>query len=175
MDERLSSGVHEQYAAEAHTLGAALREHADERVRVVLTASAQAAARARDDDHVGTEHIVLGLYDGEVAAAEVLQGNGVSREVFESVLDDEPGPSPAGIIPYTTRAMMVGAQAVLEARRRGDAAVNDLHLLLGVVGESRRWEEQHAWGPHHLSVAAEKAGTSIEALERAARAALAGS
>jgi hypothetical protein len=112
---------------------------------------------------------VLGIYlQGSSQALKVLESQGISMALFESVLDDEPGPSPDRTIPYTVRAMMIGGLAVAEAERFGSHAVNDIHLLLGAVAESRRWERQHAWGPHHLRTAAERAATSLGDLEREA-------
>jgi ATP-dependent Clp protease ATP-binding subunit ClpA len=172
-NDRLPSGVHDDYKAEAQRLGSQLRSRSGDTVRAVLTDHAQAAARARDDNHVGTEHILLAVYlQGANDALTVLESKGISKDLFESVLDDEPGPSPDGIIPYTVRAMMIGGLAVAEAERFGADAVNEVHLLLGAVAESRRWERQHAWGPHHLGAAAEKASTSLGALEQEALATL---
>ena len=169
--ERLAAGVHEQYAADAARLGSQLRDRTSDQVRTLLTEHAQAAARDRDDNHVGTEHLLLGLYaDPSRRAVGVLTARGIPRDVLQSVLDDEPGPSPVGFIPYTTRAMMIGGLAVLEADSTGAETVDDVHVLLGAIAESRRWQQDHAWGPHHLRAAAQKAGTSLEEIERDARA-----
>jgi hypothetical protein len=115
---------------------------------------------------------VLGLYRHADIAARLLTSAGITRELFESVLDDEPGPSPLGAIPYTPRAMMIVCLAATAADSLGTLVVNEVHLLLGVIAESRRWDLQHAWGPHHLKAAAETVGTSLDALEHAARRAL---
>jgi hypothetical protein len=66
-------------------------------------------------------------------------------------------------------AVMIGALAVAAADETGAAEVNDLHLRLGVIAESRRWDRQHRWGPSHLRVAAERVGTTLSAIENRAR------
>lgn len=167
-DKRLSSGVHPDYVREAQELSARLNERAGPEVLQVLTEHAQAAARELDDNHTGTEHIVLGLFrNGPNAATAILEQHGITDEVFRSVLDDEPGPSPSGPIPYTVRAMMIGGQATMAADSESANEVGLRHLLAGVVHESQRWSTQHAWGPHHLRRAAETAGSSLEELTAA--------
>jgi ATP-dependent Clp protease ATP-binding subunit ClpA len=163
---RLKTGVHEEYLSQAQELGGRLRGRADATLQEVLTVHAQAGARELDDNHVGTEHVVLALLlQGDNAAAEVLTEAGITVSSFKEVLDDEAGPSPAGPIPYTTRAVMIGGLAVDAADQRGHGPVEPLHLLLGVVAESARWDRQHAWGPHHLRNAAEAAGTTLDRIE----------
>lgn len=164
--ERLTRGLHPDYSAEVAASAAALQDRATAEVRAVVVDGAQAAARERDDSHVGTEHIVLALYrTAPNVASDVLTECGISAELFVSVLDDEPGPSPNGPIPYTTRAAMVGALAVAAADRSNSDGVELTHLLQGVVAESRRWSEQHAWGPHHLATAAKTVDSSLDAIE----------
>lgn len=85
------------------------------------------------------------------------------------MLDDEPGLSPEGVIPYTVPSAMIGGLAVKESDAAASSEVNDLHLLLGAFAESRCWERRHAWGPHHLRTAVDAAGTDqVEADVRAA-------
>ena len=132
-----------------------------------LLAESESQARGRDDDHVGTEHIVLGIYAFEqAAAARVLAALGVTREIFGLQLHDEPGPSPPRAIPLTPRARMIVCLASIEADRRGSQLVEPEHILLGVIRESERWEAIGIGGPHHLRAAADAAGTTLSALER---------
>lgn len=167
--ERLNSGVHPDFLAEAHELGGRLRGRGDAVVQTVLMEHAQQAARDRDDNHVGTEHLVLALFrHGDNAAADVLAEFGISASSLEEVLEDEPGPSPEGLIPYTPRAVMIGGLSVAAADERGDERVEPLHLLIGVIAESARWERQHAWGPHHLRAAAVAAGSTLDDIEERA-------
>ncbi len=66
---------------------------------------AEEAARARDDNHVGTEHIVLGLLAGAPDVAAALSEIGITRARFEAQPFDEPGTSPEGPIPLTPRSL----------------------------------------------------------------------
>ncbi len=50
----------------------------------------------------------------------------------------------------------------------GRTEVEPLHLLLGVVSESRLWESFHSWGPHHLRNAATLVGRSLDEVEQRA-------
>jgi ATP-dependent Clp protease ATP-binding subunit ClpA len=139
----------------------------------IVWEDAPAAARDREDDHVGTEHLLLGLYRHEAcAAADVLTSLGFTSNTIVSVLSDEPGPSPDGAIPLTDRARMTLALAVRAARGAGSTQVLDLHLLLGSVSESRLWESYHSWGPHHLRDAANIVGSSLDEIGRRAATAL---
>lgn len=62
-------------------------------------AVARDESRSRDDDHVGTEHVVLALWAiGPNRAVEALDKVGISRDLFCEQLLDEPGPSPEGVI-----------------------------------------------------------------------------
>jgi len=91
----------------------------------------------------------------------------VTQDVYKSVLDSEPGPSPSGPIPYTIRAAMIAGLAVSEADRLGSERVGLEHLLLGVIREAERWDQDHAWGPQHLRNAAIRAGHSVDEIESA--------
>ena len=140
-------------------------------VAEIVTTHVQAAARERDDDHVGTEHILLALYrSDDTSARDVLERCGVTEPLLRSVIDHEPGPSPDGPIPYTTRAAMIGGLAVEEADRTDSPLVEPIHLLLGAIRESERWAALHDWGPLHLEAAAEAAGTTLAAIEQEASA-----
>jgi len=136
-----------------------------------LTASllerAEAEARARDDNHVGTEHLVLGLYAlGETTARRALESLGISRQVFTGQLECEEGPSPSGVIPLTPRARMIIGLAGVEARGAASGEVQPEHLLLGVIRESEKWRVSGQAGPHHLRAAAEAVGVTLADIER---------
>jgi ATP-dependent Clp protease ATP-binding subunit ClpC len=66
--------------------------------------AAQAQSRRLDDNHVGTEHIVLGVLATDREIAEALARVGVTGELFRAQPFDEPGPSPKETIPLTSRA-----------------------------------------------------------------------
>jgi ATP-dependent Clp protease ATP-binding subunit ClpA len=136
-----------------------------------LTASlleqAEAEARARDDDHVGTEHLVLGLYAvGETPARRALEALGISRQIFADQLECEEGPSPSGAIPLTPRARMIIGLAGVEAGRMAAGEVQPEQLLLGVIRESEKWQATGKAGPHHLRAAAEAVGVTLADIER---------
>jgi ATP-dependent Clp protease ATP-binding subunit ClpA len=132
-----------------------------------LLAEAESQARVRDDDHVGTEHIVLAVYAFEAtAASRSLAALGVTREIFDLQLHTEPGPSPRGRIPLTPRARMIVCLASVEADRSRSEEVEPAHILLGVIRESERWEATGIDGPRHLRAAVSAAGTTLSALEQ---------
>ena len=132
-----------------------------------LLALAEAEARARDDNHVGTEHLVLGLYAlGETTARRALESLGISRQVFVRQLECEEGPSPSGAIPLTPRARMILGLAGVEATAAVSSEVQPEHLLLGVIRESEKWQASGQAGPHHLRAAAEVVGVTLVDIER---------
>jgi ATP-dependent Clp protease ATP-binding subunit ClpC len=138
----------------------------------VFTASllkqAEVEARARDNNHVGTEHLVLALYAlAETPAVRALKSLGISRQVIAGQLEYEEGPSPRGAIPLTPRARMIMSLAGVEAARTASGEVQPEHLLLGVLRESEKWQETGMAGPHHLRAAAQSVGVTLCDIERA--------
>ncbi len=110
----------------------------------------QALQKARDESrrlgqpYVGTEHLVLAVLaerDGEPARILTALGLRVSfvRGEMERLASAQgrasrlPGPD----LPYTSRAKAVLERAMKEAADLGDAAVDSVHLLLSVLGDSR--------------------------------------
>src|SRR5262249_33685903 len=127
----------------------------------------EAEARARDDNHVGTEHLVLGLYAlGETTARCALESLGINRQVFTDQLEYEEGPSPTGVIPLTPRAHMILGLAGVEATGTASGEVQPEHVLLGVIQESEKWQASGQAGPHHLRAAAEAVGVTLGDIER---------
>jgi ATP-dependent Clp protease ATP-binding subunit ClpA len=134
---------------------------------VCLLEHAEAEARARDDNHVGTEHLVLGLYGlGETMACRALESLGISREVFADQLECEAGPSPSGTIPLTPRARVIIGLAGGEAAGRASGEVQPEHVLLAVIRESEKWQATGKAGPHHLLAAAQAVGVTLAEVER---------
>jgi ATP-dependent Clp protease ATP-binding subunit ClpA len=157
-----------EYAVAAREEAARAAQRLGVDAREALSA-AQAEARAADDDHVGTEHVVLGiLARPECLGARALLRLGVTRDVFVAQRHEEAGPSPAGPIPHTPRANRIVALAGGIAEGRGGDVVTSLHLLLGVVAESEEWQESGRGGPHHLREAAQAAGSSLGEVRQAA-------
>lgn len=123
---------------------------------------AQTEARLRDDNHVGTEHIVIGLMaHPETRAASTLLALGITRDLFLAQLHSEDGQSQEGLIPLTPRANMILSLAADEADARGRTSVGASELLLGVIAESERWEALGKAGPHHLRSAAQAVGLTL--------------
>jgi ATP-dependent Clp protease ATP-binding subunit ClpA len=134
---------------------------------VCLLEQAEAEARARDDNHVGTEHLVLGLYAlGETMARRALESLGISRQVFADQLECEAGSSPNEAIPLTPRARMIIGLAGGEAARTGSGEVHPEHVLLAVIRESEKWQVTGMAGPHHLLAAARAVGVTLGDVER---------
>jgi ATP-dependent Clp protease ATP-binding subunit ClpC len=132
-----------------------------------LLEQAEAEARARADNHVGTEHLVLGLYAlGETTARCALESLGISRQVFADQLEFEAGPSPSGEIPLTPRARLIIGLAGGEAARTASGEIQPEHLLLAVIRESEKWQATGKAGPHHLLAAALAVGVTLAEVER---------
>ena len=93
---------------------------------------AERAAWELDDNHVGTEHFVLGiLANAKGAGALALAALGVTKSDFLAVLDVEPGPSPRGAVPLTPRANRILDLAVKHAdTQQTDHRVGTGHFLL---------------------------------------------
>ncbi len=154
-----------EYAREATTAAAAAMEHLTAASKHCLD-EAQQQSRQMDDNHVGTEHIVLGVLTAERGIAGLLASHGITEKVFRAQLFEEPGPSPDGRIPLTSRALMILGLARSAAAGDG-GAISPRHLMLGVVAESRDWRRRGFDGPHHLEQAATAAGTSLATIESA--------
>jgi ATP-dependent Clp protease ATP-binding subunit ClpC len=106
--------------------------------RVVVLA--QEEARTLNHNHIGTEHILLGLIvDGEGVAAKALEGLGISldqmRAEVESVIGRGESRSDAPHIPFTPRAKKVLELALREALQLGHNYIGTEHVLLGLVRE----------------------------------------
>lgn len=127
---------------------------------------AQRQSRQLDDNHVGTEHIVLGVLAADSDIANVLAQNGITEKVFRAQLFEEPGPSPDGHIPLTPRAQMILGLARSAATGDG-GVISPRHLILGVIAESGDWRSRGFGGPHHLEQAATAAGTSLATIQSA--------
>jgi ATP-dependent Clp protease ATP-binding subunit ClpA len=105
--------------------------------RVVVLA--QEEARMLDHNHIGTEHLLLGLvHEGEGVAARALESLGVSLEAVRLRVEEiiGRGQQPlSGHIPFTPRAKKVIELAGREANDLGHNYVGTEHLLLGLIRE----------------------------------------
>ena len=111
-----------------------------ERVRQVLAMAREEAARLRHE-HIGTEHILLGLLrEGEGVARAVIANLEVDAgRLRERTLDllgpgaapRKPGPD----VPYTAPAKKVLEQSKAAARELHHSYIGTEHLLLGLLRE----------------------------------------
>lgn len=97
-------------------------------------------ARALGHDHVGTEHLLLGLTSGDGIAAHALRRLGVGHDAVrghvEEIIGAGEGPGPARA-PFTPRTKKILELAVREAIRLKDDRVRSEHLLLALIREGQ--------------------------------------
>jgi len=100
---------------------------------------AQEEARDLAHDHIGTEHLLLGLLrEGEGIAAVALRLLGVELARTRAAVEEMIGrgtETPAGNIPFTPRAKKVLELSLREALQLGHNYIGTEHILLGVVRE----------------------------------------
>jgi ATP-dependent Clp protease ATP-binding subunit ClpA len=105
--------------------------------RVMLLAEEE--ARRLNHDHVGTEHILLGLVlEGEGVAARALESLGISLQAVREEVEESIGrgqQAPPGRIPYTPRAKKTLELSLREALHLGHHYIGTEHILLGVIRE----------------------------------------
>src|SRR6266496_3772903 len=98
---------------------------------------AQEEARMLRHDHIGTEHILLGLIgEGEGVAAKALESLGISLEAVRQHVGEITGQgqqAPAGHIPFTPRAKNVLELSLREALQLGHNYIGTEHILLGLI------------------------------------------
>ncbi len=100
---------------------------------------AQEESRLLGHDHIGTEHILLGLLRaGEGVATGALQTAGIELEptrdrVAEAIGGG--GQSPSGHIPFTPRLKRVFELSLLEAQELRHKHIGSEHILLGLLRE----------------------------------------
>ena len=113
-------------------------ERFTERARHVVVL-AQEEARLLNHDHIGTEHLLLGLIgEGDGVAARALASLGISLEFVRGQVEEliRPGPSgPSRHIPFTRRAKKVLELALREAIQLGHNYIGTEHVLLGLIRE----------------------------------------
>ncbi len=113
-----------------------------ERARRVVVLS-QEEARALNHNHIGTEHLLLGLLrDGEGVACRVLTSLGISLEAARREVTGMAGPgradqAPTGNIPFTSRAKKVLELSLRESLQLGHEYIGGVHILLGLLREGK--------------------------------------
>jgi hypothetical protein len=109
-----------------------------ERAKNVVVRSLDEARLSRHD-HIGTEHLVLGLlHEPEGLAARAIEAAGVPLQQVRDTVVAAFGPGGSGIsghIPFTPEAKKARELAVREALRLGHNFIGTEHILLGVLSE----------------------------------------
>ena len=103
--------------------------------RVVVLA--QKEARVLNHNYIGTEHILLGLTHGGVAAT-ALESLGISLEAVRAqvqVIIGQGQHAPTGHIPFTPQAKKVLELSLREALQLGHNYIGTEHILLGLIRE----------------------------------------
>jgi ATP-dependent Clp protease ATP-binding subunit ClpC len=105
--------------------------------RVVVYAKEEALLL--DHDHIGTEHIVLGLLrDDTETAVQALTSLGAGLAVARAQVEEIAGRgehSRSGDIPFTPRAKKVLEYSLREALQLGHNYIGSEHILLGLLRE----------------------------------------
>jgi hypothetical protein len=136
-------GVSKQAAQQKHTVRLSpgfdtpTLERYTPRARNVLS-MAEPLARRRGDSCIGTEHLLLALYeDPDAMAARILTELGLNVKRARAAVDHRaaggPG-APAGTLPFTPQARAVLTGALASALQLGHNYIGTEHLLLGLFG-----------------------------------------
>jgi ATP-dependent Clp protease ATP-binding subunit ClpC len=107
-----------------------------------MAQSGKAAIRLRHY-FIGTEHILLGLLDGENEATAALTRLGVDLAAVRRAVEERAPPAPppgqavlrGGAIPFTPRSKRALEEAMRIAQRLEDDHVGCEHLVLGLLAE----------------------------------------
>jgi len=109
-----------------------------DRARQAL-AEGEKSARKLNHNHLGTEHILLGLFAVEGVALTALHNLGISHDAVREQLLRTAGfgtKPPTGSIPFTVRAKKALEMALKDALTLGHPCIGTEHLLLGLMRES---------------------------------------
>ena len=110
----------------------------DKARRAVVLAADE--ARLLGHDHIGTEHILLGiLSEGGGNAASALTSLGITLEAARTQVATTAGrgPAPPEHIPFTTRAKRSLELALREALQLGYDYIGTEHILLGLIHDDK--------------------------------------
>lgn len=119
-------------------------ERYSEHARTVMERAYHEAQRMRDD-HIGTEHILLGLLEvKEGFAADVLEKENIDIAHVKKEIDELVEHSPVSedlnyediLIHRTLHVQTVINDAVKEARKLNSTTIGTEHLLLGLLYEN---------------------------------------
>jgi hypothetical protein len=113
-------------------------ERFTDRARNVLK-FAQQEARRLDHQHIGTEHVLLGLLDEpEGIGARALVARGLSLEAVRADVERIVGRgdgAPTGHIPFTPKAKKILELSLREALQLGHNYIGTEHIVLGLIRE----------------------------------------
>jgi ATP-dependent Clp protease ATP-binding subunit ClpC len=107
--------------------------------RVVVLA--QEEGRMLGHNHIGTEHLLLGvLHEGENVAARALASLGISLDAMRQAIEGITGRGTrtvpeSGHIPFTPRAKKVLELSLRESLQLGDNYIGPEHILLALIRE----------------------------------------
>ena len=112
-------------------------ERFTDRARRVVVQS-QAEARTLHHDHVGPEHVLLGLvHEGSGLAAKALESLGIGLETVRERLEAAVGggdQAPSGEpIPFSSQAKDLLTLSLRESRDLGHSYIGTEHILLGLI------------------------------------------
>ncbi len=112
-------------------------ERFTDRARLTVV-RAQEEARMLDHDYIGTEHLLLGLINGDGLAPKALESQGIGLDAVRDQVEQVIGrgeQAPSGHIPFTPRAKEVLRLALQEAQGLGHRYIGTEHILLGLISE----------------------------------------
>jgi ATP-dependent Clp protease ATP-binding subunit ClpA len=109
----------------------------DQARHVVVVAHQESAKLGHD--HIGTEHLLLGILGaGDSVAVSALAAVGVSQVAARRQVEELTGRGShqhSGHIPFTPRAKTVLELSLREALRLGHDSIEPEHILLGLISE----------------------------------------
>jgi ATP-dependent Clp protease ATP-binding subunit ClpC len=114
-------------------------ERFTDRARLVVV-RAQEEARALDHDHVGPEHLLLGLTHESIGgvAGKTLESLGIGLDTVRQRVEEvigRGGQAPSGHLPFTPAAKQVLRLSLEEAVGLGHHYIGTEHILLGLSRE----------------------------------------
>jgi ATP-dependent Clp protease ATP-binding subunit ClpC len=106
--------------------------------RVVVWA--QEEARMLGHNHIGSEHLLLGLlHEQGGIAAQAMTAAGITAEAARTAIEELAGSgreSPAGPIPFTPRAKKILELSLREALEQQKSYIGTEHVLLGLIRDA---------------------------------------
>ncbi|GLW07839.1 hypothetical protein Misp01_29690 [Microtetraspora sp. NBRC 13810] len=104
-----------------------------------VVVQAQGEARGARHDHIGTEHVLLGLLcEPDAPAVRAIRALGVTPDMLRGAVAAVLGPPAEEVgdhIAFTSGARKVLELTIRESLRMGDEHIGTEHILLGVLGE----------------------------------------